>query len=87
MTDEPSAGPASSRPPTDLRGHRQRTERDLILGGFAILFVVGGGLVWYLYGLEAALASWVCMGGAVALFGGLWLILKFMEIWITRRGG
>ena len=81
VTDEPSARSASSRPPTDLRGHRQRTERDLILGGFAILFVVGGGLVWYFYGLEAALASWFCMGGAVALFGGLWLILKLMEIW------
>ena len=53
----------------------------MILGGFAILFVVGGGLVWYFYGLEAALASWFCMGGAVALFGGLWLILKLMEIW------
>jgi len=86
VTDENSVGSAGSRPPTDLRGHRQKTERDLILGGFAILFVVGGGLVWYLYGLEAALVSWVCMGSAVALFGGLWLILRLVEIWITRRG-
>jgi hypothetical protein len=86
MTDQPSVEPTRSRPPTNLRKHHQKTERNLILGGFAVLFVVGGGLVWYLYGFGAALTSWACLGSGVALFGVLYLILKLIELWVTRRG-
>jgi len=77
---EHSVNPSKSRPPTNLRKHRQRTDRNLILGGFLILFVVGGGLVWYFYGLSATLASWACLGSAAILYGLLQLIVKLIEI-------
>lgn len=86
MTDKHSGEPASSGPAADLRTHRQRTERNLVLAGFAVLFVIGGGLAWLLYGLGAALVTWGCLGGGVALFGGLYLILKLLEMWVARRG-
>lgn len=73
------------RPPTDLRQHRQQTERTLVIGGFVLLFLVGGGLIGYFYGLGAALAGWVCLGGGVALFGGLYLALKLLEVWSNPR--
>ena len=63
----------------DLRQHRRRTERDLIIGGAVILFVVGGGLVWHFYGFPAAVAGWGCMLGGVLLAGLLYLLLKLME--------
>ena len=77
--------PQNSRPPPNLRNHRQRTERNLVIAGFAVLFLVGGGLVWARYGLGAALTSWACMGGGVALFGLAYLIVKLMEIWVRRH--
>ncbi len=66
--------------PTNFREIRRRTDRNLIIGGLVILFVVGGGLIWLLYGLEQAIMAELCMGGLLALFGGLyWLILRIMK--------
>lgn len=79
MTGERDSRDPVPRRGVDLRRHRRRTDRDLILGGFAILFIVGGGLVWYFYGLGAAVAGWGCMLGGVLLAGLLYLLLKLME--------
>lgn len=66
--------------PTNMRELHGRTNRNLIIGGLVILFVVGGGLIWLLYGLDQALMAEVCMGGLLAVFGGIfWLILKLMK--------
>jgi hypothetical protein len=63
-----------------MRELHSRTDRNLIIGGLVILFVVGGGLIWLLYGLDQALMAEVCMGGLLAVFGGFfWLILKLMK--------
>ena len=71
--------PPTNRP-TNLRELQRRTERNLIVGGMVILFVVGGGLIWLLFGPEQALTAELCMGGLLALFGGVyWLILKLLK--------
>ncbi len=71
---------ASVNKPTNFREIRRRTERNLIIGGLVILFVVGGGLIWLLYGLEQAIMAEVCMGGLLTLFGGAyWLIMKWLK--------
>lgn len=62
---------------------KRRTERNLIVGGFVILVVVGGGLVGLIYGLDAMVQSWACIGGAVALLGGIWLIFRVIEKFIN----
>ncbi len=75
MTDKPPANR-----PTNMRELHRRTERNLIIGGLIILFVVGGGLIWLLYGVEQALMAELCMGGLLALFGGMyWLVMKFLK--------
>lgn len=75
MTDK---SPANR--PTNLRELHRRTERNLIIGGLIILFVIGGGLIWLLYGAEQALTAELCMGGLLALFGGVyWLIMKLLK--------
>lgn len=79
MTGERDSRDPAPQMGVDLRRHRRRTERDLIFGGFAILFIVGGGLVWYFYGFAAAVAGWGCMLGGVLLSGLLYLLLKLME--------
>ncbi len=70
------------RPPTDVRRHQWQTERNLIVGGFVILFGVGGVLIWLVYGPGAAFSGWLCMVAGVGLFGLLYLILKAME-WVA----
>jgi hypothetical protein len=80
MTNRPSAVPPRAQPPTNMRELQRRTDRNLILGGLAILFVVGGGLIWLLFGVEQALAAELCMGSLLVLFGGTyWLILKILK--------
>lgn len=74
------ADPPRVQPPTNMRELQRRTDRNLIIGGLVILFVVGGGLIWLLYGIEQALTAELCMGGLLVLFGGAyWLILKIMK--------
>ena len=85
MCDEQPSKPSTSQRPTNLREHRRKTERNLVIGGFALLFLVGGALIWWLWGAGAMMTGWLCMGGGVALFGGLYLILKLMEIWSTSH--
>ena len=80
MTGQPSEDPPHSEPPTNMRELHRRTDRNLVIGGLVILFVVGGGLIWLLYGVEQALTAELCIGGLLALFGGMyWLILKLLK--------
>jgi hypothetical protein len=75
MNDKPSVNK-----PTNMRELHRRTDRNMIIGALMILFIVGGGLIWLLYGLEQALMAELTMGGLLAVFGGLyWLILKIMK--------
>ena len=74
------AEPPHVQPPTNMRELHRRTDRNLIIGGLVILFVVGGGLIWLLYGIEQAITAELCMGGLLAFFAGAyWLILKIMK--------
>ncbi len=67
-------------PPTNMRELCRQTDRNLIVGGLIILFVIGGGLVWLLYGAGQALTAVVCMGGGLAVFGGAyWLVSKLLK--------
>ena len=61
--------------------HRAQTQSRLILGGFAILLVLGGAFIWWAYGGGAALVGVSCLLSFMALFGLLFGILKLMEMW------
>ncbi|MCS6910883.1 MAG: hypothetical protein NZM11_10025 [Anaerolineales bacterium] len=54
------------KPPTDLRRYRLITDRNLLIGFFVLLFVVGGTLIYLFYGLGGLSTSPRCMlGGAL----------------------
>lgn len=70
----------------DLRKYAAQTNLRLILGAFFLLFVVGLGLIWLLYGFRAAALGLLCLFGAIVPLGlifffifGLDAILKFFE--------
>lgn len=72
------------RRPFSPDGHWQQTQVHLILGGILVLVIVGGGLVWLLYGRTAAIAATSCLLVVAGLIGLLWLILRVLEAWVGR---
>lgn len=72
----------------DLRRHRERTDRNLLLGFFALLFLVGGGLIWLFYGSGAAALGVGCMAVGAVLVGLVLLVmlgLQWVSDWLERR--
>jgi hypothetical protein len=70
----------------DLRKYASQTNVRLILGALFLLFVVGLGLIWLLYGFKAAALGLLCLFGALIPLGlilffifGLDAILKLLD--------
>jgi hypothetical protein len=54
------------------------TEGQLVIGFFVILYVVGGALIWYYYGLGGAIAGWLC------ITGGLFFLRAALRVGLAR---
>jgi hypothetical protein len=75
------------KPPSNPRAYRARTDRNLLLGFFAVLFVVGGGLILLIYGGGAAVLGVSCMAIGAMLAGGVTLVMLGLEKlsqWLDR---
>ena len=59
--------------------HRARTDRDLLLGGFGLLLVVGSALLAFFLGGGAALVAVAILVGALLLIGLLYLLVNGLE--------
>ena len=64
---------------------RRSTEGHLIIAGFLIVLVVGGGLAWLLFGQTVALIAGGIMVGGMILLAVLWLVVRLLEAW-ARSG-
>lgn len=67
----------------DLRDYARQTNVRLIAGAFFLLFVVGEGLIWIIYGKEAASFGLFCLLAGLTpvflisfVFAGIQWILK-----------
>jgi multisubunit Na+/H+ antiporter MnhB subunit len=68
----------------DLREYTKQTNVRLVLGAFILLFVVGVGLIWLIYGENAAGLGLVCL--LAALFPVILILFVFVAIeWILKR--
>ncbi len=63
------------KPPTNYRAIRAVTERNLLIGFIAILFVAGLGLIGLFYGGGAVVGGLSCILLAAALVGVVALVL------------
>ncbi len=50
----------------DLREYSKQTDRRLVIGALLILFIVGGGLIWWFYGTGAAGLGITCLMAGLA---------------------
>ena len=68
----------------DLRKYSRETGVRLALGAFILLFVVGVGLIWVIYGEGAAGMGFVCL--TAALFPIILILAIFVAIeWVLKR--
>lgn len=68
----------------DLRAYSRQTTFRLIAGGLILLFVVGIGLIYFIYGPSAAISGMICLGiGLVPIF--LIIIALAIIEWIAKR--
>ena len=61
----------------DMRAYRRQTTFRLIVGGIAIIFLIGDGLVAVLYGWDAALMGFLCL-----VIGLSPLVLIAILLWV-----
>lgn len=68
----------------DLRQYSRTTQFRLVLGALFILFVVGTGLIWWVYGPQAARLAILCLLAGLA---PVLLIVAWLWIldWILRK--
>lgn len=68
----------------DLREYSKQTNVRLALGAFVLLFVVGVGLIWVIYGEGAAGLAFTCL--AAALVPVILILFIFVAIdWILKH--
>lgn len=84
--DQPSAalGGASAAVKRDLRAYARQTNVRLALGAFVLLFGVGLGLIYLIYGPGAAGVGLLCLLGSLVPIALILFFLYGMD-WILGR--
>ncbi len=68
----------------DLRKYAQDTSIQLGIGAFLLLFIIGDGLIYFIYGKGAAVMGLLCLLAGVA---PILIIALFMILlnWVVKR--
>jgi hypothetical protein len=83
-SDNSASQQPPTRPPTDTRRLRQRNERSLFWAVIAFLLVVGGSLIYVIYGRGAFIIGLACLLVGAGLLILLWLIVSIIAWWANR---
>lgn len=68
----------------DLRKYASQTTFQLIIGAILLLFIVGDGLIYFIYGKSAALMGILCLLTGMIPVALIVLILLIFD-WIRKR--
>jgi len=70
----------------DLREYARKTNVRLAVGAFLLLFIIGIGLIYLIYGSGAAAFGFLCLAAGLTPVALILLILSFLD-WIMKRAG
>ncbi len=68
----------------DLRKYARQTNVQLMAGGLLLLFIVGDGLIYLIYGQGPAIMGLVCLLAGLAPLLLIWLALMLID-WVVKR--
>jgi hypothetical protein len=68
----------------DLRKYARQTNFRLAVGAILLLFVVGIGLIYLIYGRGAAVMGLICLTGGLAPIALIWLFLALLDRIVQR---
>jgi hypothetical protein len=68
----------------DLRAYARQTNTRLLIGFIILLFIIGDGLVYLIYGPRAAVLGGLCLVGGLAPLLLIWLIFVGID-WIVKK--
>jgi hypothetical protein len=68
----------------DLRKFAQNTNVQLIGGGLLLLFIIGDGLIFLIYGQSAAIFGLLCMGIGLIPIMIIYLVFVLLD-WIVKN--
>lgn len=68
----------------DLRKYAQQTTLRLIIGGVVLIFIIGDGLIYLIYGTEAAITGLLCLGAGLMPVLLIVLIFQIMD-WLIKK--
>ncbi|MCJ7626685.1 MAG: hypothetical protein MUO76_24605 [Anaerolineaceae bacterium] len=68
----------------DLRKYSRQTTTRLIIGGIVLIFVIGDGLIYLIYGTEAAITGLICLGAGLMPVLLILAIFQFLD-WLVKK--
>ncbi len=68
----------------DMRSYARQTNVQLMIGFVVILLLVGDGLIYWVYGKQAALMGLLCIFGGMAPVVLIWAVLGVIG-WIAKN--
>lgn len=68
----------------DLRKYTSQTNVQLIIGALLLLFIVGIGLIAWIYGIGAAAMGFLCLLGAMLPIGLIAFLLFGLDVIVKR---
>ncbi len=69
----------------DLRNYAKQTRSRLVIWFLIILFVVGLGLIWLIYGAKSALLGFLCLIGSLIPIGMIFLFLFGLDAIVKNQ--
>jgi len=71
----------------DLRKYARQTNLQLAIGFLLILLIVGDGLIYFIWGRDAAVMGIVCIMAGIAPMVAVFLILWGIELFVKKNNG
>lgn len=76
--------PGPEKPDRDLRKYAATTNFRLVVGAIVLVFVVGLGIIAFIYGFQAALLGFICLLGAMVPIGLIVLLMLGLDKVVKR---